>query len=83
MKASTANRAKVRTEIKVFQAKRIAQNVYTFLRWLDLEMKKTSDHERGKRIALAANDLERATDMFVRFDLGLDWGPMNKMKDGK
>lgn len=70
----------VKKEIKVLQAKRFAQNVYIFMKWLDAEMKKPSDPSRGSRIAAALNDLERATDMFVRFDLGLDWGPMNKMK---
>lgn len=72
----------VKKEIKVYQAKRFAQHVYDFTRWLDAEMKKPSVYDRGRRVALALTDLEKATDMFVRFDLGLDWGPMNKMKAG-
>lgn len=77
------DRAKQRDTIKTLQAKRFASMVYMYLRWIDAEMKKPSDHERGKRIALATNDLEKSTDMFVRFDIGLDWGPMNRMKQGK
>ena len=70
-------------EIKVVQARRWAEQIYRYIAWMDAEMKKPSDAERGSRIAIALNDLERGTDMFVRYDLGIDWGPMNKMKRGK
>ena len=49
-----------------------------FLWWLDVEMRKPSTFERGKRIAAASNALEVAVDHVRYFTLDVDW-----RKDGK
>ena len=51
----------------------LVENNQQFLRWLDAEMVKPSDANRGGRIAHAMNELEMAVDRVRYFTLGVDY----------
>lgn len=58
-------------------------HVYQFITWLDAEMKKPSDQERGKRIAHALNALEMSADRFSHFTLDQSFPSIAKLKGKK
>lgn len=60
-----------------------AGHVYQFINWLDAEMKKPSDQERGKRIANALNALEMSADRFSHFTLSQSFEAIAKLKGKK
>jgi len=49
--------------------KELTKTVKVCVRALDSEMKKPSDYERGKRVALICNELELANNISLRFGL--------------
>ena len=60
-----------------------AGHVYQFIVWMDEEMKKPSDNERGKRVAKALNALEMSADRFTHFSLKQSFDEIKKMKHKK
>lgn len=54
--------------------------VQAFLGALDVEMRKPSSPERGKRIAEISNKLDMANDHIRYFDLGIDYRKDKKPK---
>lgn len=57
-------------------------DVQVVIRWLDAEMVKPSDVNRGKRIAKVTNALEMEIDKIRYFTLGVDYRTDNKRKVG-
>ena len=49
----------------------LTDDVRTYLKWLDEEMRKPSSPQRGSRIARASNSLEMRNNMVRRFTLGI------------
>lgn len=60
----------------------LVENVQTVIRWLDAEMVKPSDVNRGRRVAKVTNALEMEIDKIRYFTLGVDYRTDNKRKVG-
>ena len=60
----------------------LVENVQAVIRWLDAEMVKPSDVNRGRRIAKVTNALEMEIDKIRYFTLGVDYRTDNKRKVG-
>jgi hypothetical protein len=56
------------------------RTVYSVLDQLDAEMKKPSDHERGRRVANICNALDMSADAMLRFQFGYGWKRITRFK---
>jgi len=54
-----------------------------FINWIDAEMKRPSDVERGKRVAQATNSLELVNDGVMHFTLDYSFKKINLLKGKK